>query len=1145
MRKKYSLPHLFGCLLATQMLAVTATNAQNSYSYVRSNTDAYRKSHGLTIQDTNVEKAKLFTVLKELNKQKGVYFLFSEQSLANQMVNPLGDTKEATEKILDEVLSNTGIKYKKLNDKTYVILSDKDKKRTSLNYVPLDGMEMAIQTSNVSMVVADPITGKVTGPDGTPVANATVTIKGTTKGTTTDANGVYNIQAKKGDVLVISYVGYSPREVTVGSNGTIDVALAVGNQQMTEVVVTALGIQKKAKSLTYATQQVQGEELTRAKDPNMMNALAGKAAGVTINKSASGLGGSVKVLIRGSRSITGNNQPLYVIDGMPISNSNAEQPSTTIGGTNDSAGRDAGDGISNLNPDDIETMNVLKGPAAAALYGTQAANGVVVITTKKGRPGRASITVNSNTIFEKPATLPKFQSSYGGVGQDGTLAATSWGKAINGSDNFTKDFFQTGITGINSIALSSGNEKNQTYVSYANTSAKGIIDGNKYGKNNLTFHQTSLFFNDRLKVDGNVNLIQQSVKNRPTPGGFYNNPLVGLYHFTRGQNIQPYKDNYEVFDSTRNMMLQNWYVGYSDMDQNPWWLTNKLPSEDDRARAITNLILNYKLTKTLTVQARGNYDFISDDYNQKMYAGTHPSLTSPANRGRYITFTNRENNLYGDLILSYNQKYNNNLSLSAVVGTSITDSKAKQLRLDSRPGDMYVANIFTVANMNLSNGYIEEGNVHTQMQSVFATAQLGFKDYLFLDVTGRNDWSSTLAYTNSEKKGFFYPSIGLSAVLSDMMEMPSWISFAKVRGAWSEVGNALDPYVSNYNAKKITASGVQQDFSTAPFGELKPEQTKSIEFGTEWRFFNNRLGLDVTYYKTNTRNQLFKVASAPTAKFPFYYVNGGDIQNQGVEVVLSATPVASKDFQWKTNVNFATNKNKVIEMPDGLPVFFFGEKGSNNYQMRLEKGGSIGDIYGQTFARDSHGTITYDAGGLPQKSDGDWMKIANSAPKFNLGWANTFTYKQFSLYLLFDGRFGGKVLSLTQADLDLQGVSKVTGDARAAGSVTLEGKKVTDVQGFYSRVGGRSGITEYYVYDATVARLRELSLSYSIPSRVFANKVVKGLDFSLTGRNLFYLTKKAPYDTDASLSTTNDLQGVDAFGMPATRTFGFNVKLLL
>lgn len=1144
MRKKYSLPHLFGCMLAAQILAGTSADAQNSYSYVKNNPVASQVPKGTANQDTNVEKAKLFNVLKDLNKQKGVYFLFSEQSLANQMVIPPADTKEPTEKILDEVLLNTGIRYKKINDKTFVILSGKDKKRTSsLNYVPLDGTNLAIQTSNVEAVVADPITGKVTGPDGKPVANATVTIKGTTKGTTTDVNGVYNIQAKKGDVLVISYVGYSSKEITVGNNETIDVALAVGNQQMTEVVVTALGIQKQKKALTYATQQVQGEELTRAKDPNMMNAMAGKAAGVTINKSASGLGGSVKVLIRGSRSITGNNQPLYVIDGMPISNSNSEQPATTIGGTNDAGGRDAGDGISNLNPDDIESMNVLKGPAAAALYGTQAANGVIVITTKKGRPGRTSITVNSNTMFENPVFLPKFQSDYGNVADNGTEAATSWGKKISGSDNFVKDFFRTGITTINSVALSSGNEKNQTYVSYANTAARGIIEGNKLSKNNLNFHQTSLFFNDALKVDGNVNLIAQNIENRPTPGGFYNNPLVGLYHYPRGKSIQPYKDGYEKFDSTRNMMLQNWYNGYSDMDQNPYWLTNKIPSEDKRNRAIANLALSYKLNNYLTLQARGIYDFISDDYNQKMYAGTHPSLAN--NNGRYITFTNRENNAYGDLLLTYSQRYNNNWSLNAVLGTSITDARVKSLRLDSRPGDLFNANIFTVANMNLNGGYIEEVNNHTQLQSVFATAQLGFKDYLFLDVSGRNDWSSTLAFTESEKKGFFYPSIGLTAVLSDMMNMPSWISFAKVRAAWSEVGNGISPYISKNTAKFINSGGVQQDISTAPFGELKPEQTKSIEAGTEWRFFNNRLGIDVTYYKTNTYNQLFKVSSAPTAEFPFYYINGGNIQNQGVEVMLSATPVVSRGFQWKTSVNYAFNKNKVIEMPDQLPVFYFGEKSSNNYQMRLEEGGSIGDIYGQAFKRDTKGDLVLGTDGLPQKSDGDWVKLANSAPKFNLGWANTLTYGQFSLYLLFDGRFGGKVLSLTQADLDLQGVSKATGDARNAGAVSYEGHSFTDVKGFYNVVSGRSGITEYYVYDATIARLRELSLSYSIPSKVFTNKVVKGIDFSLIGRNLFYLTKKAPYDTDASLSTTNDLQGVDVFGMPATRTFGFNVKLLL
>jgi hypothetical protein len=446
--------------------------------------------------------------------------------------------------------------------------------------------------------------------------------------------------------------------------------------------------------------------------------------------------------------------------------------------------------------------------------------------------------------------------------------------------------------------------------------------------------------------------------------------------------------------------------------------------------------------------------------------------------------------------------------------------------------------------MHLDGGYIVEQNAHRPDQSLFFAGQLGYKDWLFLDVTARNDWSSTLAYTKSDKSGFFYPSAGLTWIINESLTLPEWVNLGKIRGAWSQVGNSLPLYISN-PINGIAAGGNFQANTTAPFSDLKPEKTKSIEFGTEWKFWSNRVEFDFTYYKTNTTNQLFSLPAPAGSGYSSYYVNAGNIENKGIEIVLGGSPLLAKDYRWKTSFNFSTNKNKVLKLAEGLDFFIFGLQSSNNYQMRLEEGGSFGDIYGKGFVRDTQGNIMYDEAGLPLKdSESDLVKIANCAPKWNLGWSNTFTYKDFSLFFLIDGRFGGDVLSITQADLDAYGVSKATGDARDAKQVSFDGKNISNVNGFYTTVGGRAGITEHYVYDATNIRLRELSLGYSLPKSLFGeNETIKACEIALVGRNLFFLKNNAPYDPDATLSTGNNLQGVDVFGMPTNRSFGVNLKL--
>lgn len=1061
-------------------------------------------------------------VLSEIEKQSDYLFVYNKHVNVHRNVTLNVQQMSLTE-TLNKLFEGTNVQYQL--EGSYILLSTKkDTEEKTVN--------------NQQQVIK--VTGTVNDEHGDYMPGVNVVIKGTQTGTITDMDGKFTIQIPNDKaILEFSFLGYTTVAITVGKQQTLNIVLKEDVHKIDEIVVTALGIEKKAKSLTYSTQIVNGDELTRAKDPNMINSLAGKTAGVQINRSASGLGGSVKMVIRGDRSVSGSNQPLYVIDGVPINSSSNDQTSTTIGGNNDAGNRDGGDGISNLNPDDIESMNILKGPAAAALYGSSAANGVVVITTKKGKAGRTNISFNSNTTWEKAAYgIPDFQNSYGGV-------TTSWGNKVDGSPDYTKDFFKTGITTINSLSLSSGSEMMQTYFSYANTYGKGVIENNSLNKHNFNFRETANFFDKRLTADANVNLMYQKVNNRPSPGGFYMNPLVGLYRFPRGgvqggESFDYYRENYQIMDAGRNLYTQNWYTQPNSFEQNPYWIINKLPSDDRRMRTIANLSLKFKINELFNIQARGNADYLTDNYEMRMYAGTDRSLTGGDN-GRFIVDQSNELNVYGDIMLSYMQKVNK-FTFNATLGSSITDISGKSISLDSFPGGLYNPNIFSLGNINQNGGSNSFSKFHEQSQAVFFTGQISFCDWLFLDLTARNDWTSTLAFTKYKNRGFFYPSVGLTWVVNEALKLPEWIDLGKIRGAWSKVGNGLPRYRSN-PLNSVGRNGVISFNTTAPFSELKPEMTTSVEIGTEWRMFNNRLDFDITYYQTNTKNQLFSLDAPSGSKYSTYYVNAGNIRNRGVEVVMGGSPVWINDFRWKTSVNFSLNRNKVIELAEGLGYFNFGGGGSNSYGMRLEEGGSFGDIYGRTFLRDENGKIRYDEDGIPLQDDSDLKKIGNTSPKFNLGWQNTFTWKDFTLYVLIDGRFGGDVLSLTQAELDKYGVSKITGDARNNGGVNFDGRKISDVNRFYTMVGGRDGITENYIYSATNIRLRELSLGYSLPQKWFTHlSTIKGLSLSFIGRNLFFFKNNAPYDPDGALSVGNSLQGVDVFGMPSTRSFGFNLK---
>lgn len=989
------------------------------------------------------------------------------------------------------------------------------------------------------------VKGRVTDEAGTPLVGVTVVERGTPNGTATLSDGRFSIQIAAGGALDFSYIGYASRTVEPGSRTGLEVVLKEDVKTIEEVIVTALGLERNYADLTYAADKIKGRELSAVKSSNMILALAGKSAGVQVNSSSSGAGASAKVSIRGIRSVASDNQPLYVVDGMPMLNSSPEQSYSAIGGTADAGNRDGGDGISNLNAEDIESVSILKGAPAAALYGSQAANGVILITTKRGSAEKQQVTFTSNLTFQRPFCLPEFQDRYGVSG-----GVESWGArgGVTSYDN-VGEFFRTGVTAVNGLSVSTGSELIQSYFSYANTAERGITGKNRLMRHNFNLRATSDILGKRVKLDGNVNFMRQSVDDKPVPGGFYMNPLVGLYRFPRGVDITPYREDFEVYDADRKLGVQNWIAPSDDFEQNPYWIVNRIRSKSLRNRVMASLSADWRVTGWLHIKARANVDHFSDKVRQKFWASTAPALAGA--NGRYVESSFAETLFNGEVLALFDKRLSDDWKFSATLGTGLNDRTVNSLRIDSKTASLYYPNIFNVANIVMnSSAYIDEQiDARRQIQSLFATASFKYGESLNFEVTGRNDWASTLAYTDHENSGFFYYSVGASWVINKMFKLPEWISMGKVRLTWSRVGNDIPMFITNPKAH-ISAGGGVNAADAAPGTNLKPEMTGALEAGAEWRFFGDRLNVNVTYYRTNTRNQFFKLPALSGEAYAFRYENAGNIENEGVEIALSAYPVYGKRITWYSSVNFSQNRNRVIKLHDELREYVYGPSSfSSSYAMKLVEGGSIGDIYGRAFERDGQGRIVYetegDYAGLPRTiGDGNTVKVGNANPRFSLSWGNTVSYKGLSLSLLVDCRYGGRLLSQTMADLDSYGVTKATADARDRGYVTLEGRRIEDVKGFYKLVGGRAGVTEYYMYDATNIRLREMSLSYALPKQlVRRTRVFNSISVSLVARNLFFIYNASPFDPDLVLSTGNDNQGIDVYGMPTVRSVGFNIKL--
>ncbi len=1065
----------------------------------------------------NQKSASLKQIFNAINKQTGYNILWSAKQIKTDRLQDVQLNNVPVEEALTKCLKDFPLTYT-IENKTIVI---REKEKT----VVQQPVNQPKQRKNIP--------GKVVDEAGKPIPGASIRIKDSTKGVVSQDDGTFVIDANPGDVVVISFLGFTSAEITIANQSSLNVVLKEASNELSGVVVTALGIKKELKSLSYNVQEISGNEVNKVKDANFVNSLAGKVAGVTINSSSSGLGGGARVVLRGTKSISGNNNALYVIDGIPMPQLSVAQPGDVFSGAGQS-----GDGASNINPDDIETISVLSGPSAAALYGSDAANGVIMITTKKGSKDSFSITASNNSTFQSPFVMPDFQNTYGSeVG-----SYYSWGEKLKTPSTYDpKDFFQTGVNSTTTLSLSTGNEKNQTYFSMAAVNGNGIIHNNNLDRYNFSFRNTSKFLNDKLNMDLSMNYIRLEEQNMLSQGQYFN-PLIPIYLFPRGDDIRKYQV-FERYDATRNFKTQYW--PYGDMGfqmQNPYWITERNNFTNSKNRYQMAASLKYDINSWMNITGRAKLDNNTALNERKYYASTSGLFAGDA--GAYYKYDLSTRQVYTDLLLNINKQVND-FSVTANIGASLQDIKYDYSSLG---GDLQsVPNLFTYSNINLSQSKLEQNGYHDQTQALFANFQGGYKGMVYLDLTARNDWVSALA--NTKAKSIFYPSVGLSGVMTEIFDIKSDVlSFLKARVSYSEVGNAPQRFVSIATYPVI--NGYPQTSTFLPATDLEPERTKSYEAGVNMMLFKNKLKIDATVYQSSTYNQLFNPSLSPSSGYTSFFVNAGKIDNKGIEVSAALTQKIGQ-VTWNSNLVYSLNRNKIKSLLPSYTNQQTGETvsldsldmgGTSSYKMILTTGGSMGDIYVNTLKTDEHGYIWVNATSQTVATDQNrYVKAGNSNPDFNIGFRNGFAYKGFDVSFLVTARVGGVGVSVTQAIMDAYGVSAVTADARAAGGAIVNGYSIP-AQPYYQTVGGgTSGIGSMYVYSATNVRLGEVSVGYDVPVNKYY-KWVKGLNVSLIGRNLFMFYNKAPFDPELTANTGTYYQGVDYFMQPSLRSLGFAVK---
>lgn len=1011
------------------------------------------------------------------------------------------------------------------------------------------------------------ITGTVEDEFG-PVAGASVVIKGTTNGTMTDMDGHFTLEGvKKGDIIQISFVGFATQDIPYTGQTALNVKLEEDAQKLDEVVVTALGMKRDKKALGYAMQELKGDELLSSREPNLANSLSGKVSGLQIVRSSNGVGGSSKIVLRGNNSLTGSNQPLIVVDGTPMDN--------FTGGVDDvwgNSGADMGNGLSDINPEDIESMTVLKGASAAALYGSRAGNGVILITTKSGKKNEGlGITVNAGITTESIFLKPDMQNSFGqgSVGAYDNQSRLSWGPKAEGQtvtdwmgrqvplrtyDNIDA-FFNTGTSFNEGISFQQNIKGTSVFSSINRSDDAGITPESKLNKTNITLRATTFLDEaEKWKVDAKVNYINLNAHNRPIQGVNPSNAFNTIYNLPRSLNVADFKNS---VDEDGNMI---WWDASKNPQENPYWVTKYRQNNDTRNRLLGNIALKYAPTNWFNIELRGGTDYYTTTKNEKVYAGGN---TTPSGLYSEGSETFYENN-YSFLATANKDNLIDRLGGFVTFGGNLMIQR--RTKMNASAGELLVPNLFSLNN-GINKPTVTSELIRRKMNSLYGSLQLNWDGYLFLDITARNDWSSTMSKAN---RSYFYPSVSLSGVISDMVpklggQMPEWFTFAKVRASYAEVGNDLDPY-QLYN--NFTVGKDENGNTTAAPGNVlydssvRSELIKSWEAGFDIRFFNNRLGLDAAWYKTNATRQLLNLPMDPFSGYSSRKVNAGNIQNEGVEISLNGLILDNpKGLSWNSTAQFSLNRNKIIDLYPGVTLYDI--KTLDAIQIVAVQGSYYGDIYGQTFQRvedkndPNYGKIIVGEDGLPLITTGK-SKVGNQSPDWMLGWTNSFSYKGFNLSFLVDFRIGGDLYSATASNLYTRGnaagtvVNGERQDFIVPNSVVqtpngyTENKVPVTHQNYWERIGstGNYGLPEMYTYDATNIRLRNITLGYDFNKAMLKNTPFQRLRLSATCNNVWMIHYNLPGIDPESVSATNtNATGFENGAAPTSRSFTFNVTV--
>lgn len=1018
------------------------------------------------------------------------------------------------------------------------------------------------------------IKGTVTDPNGEAIIGANILQKGTANGTITDIDGNFTLNVPNDAILEISYIGYITKDIPVKS-GNFKIILQEDTQNLDEVVVTAMGIKRNEKALGYALQELKGSKLLESRDMNVTNALSGKISGLQVVKGASGVGGSSKIILRGQSSLTGDNQPLIVIDGVPMDN--------TASGNTDmwgNSGMDMGNGLQDINPDDIESLTVLKGASAAALYGSRAGNGVILINTKSGVEQKGvGITFSAGISIEDMLITPKLQDQYG-QGSDGAFSSSSslsWGPRIDGTtpqsqwngeskplqlyDNIG-NFFRTGITDNEALTFQQQIKKTSVYASINHMSNSSVVPETGMNRTSITTRATTTMGkNDRWKLDTKINYINSQVTNRPIQGSNSSNAYSTVLNTPRSIDIRQF--NPSVIEGE-----QVWYEGGTTPSDNPYWTLQNNQNNDTRNRFIGFVSLKYQFTDWLTGEIKAGTDY----YNTKMYHRKHSGSKATPKNGIYEEGSKefQENN-YSFLFIAQKdnlwKKFSGNLTFGGnLMNQNISESNASS-------GDLLIPNLFSINN-GKEKPTITSQLTRRKMNSLYGSAQISWNSALFLDFTARNDWSSTMSKVN---RSYFYPSVSFSAIFSELFKLPEWFSFLKGRASFAEVGNDLSPYqltnsflvdkdywgVPIISTSKPNDKGNSYTSTILYDNSVRSELVKSWEAGLDMRFFNGRLRFDLAWYKTNATRQLLQLPMDETSGYQRKMINAGNIENTGVELSVSGDIIDNpKGFNWSATLNFSKNKNKIVELYEGVDQYNIAT--IDELTVVAEVGQPYGNMYGSVIktvddpSSPYYGKWELDSNGYPQRADNTSTYLGNQQPKCLIGFSNSFSYKGINLDFLIDARVGGKIFSMTRANLQSNGMAAetVNGDGSrkfVVDGVISDGKggyvvsdKEVDAQTYWRQhvAFGNIGVAGYNTYDASSVRLRTVNLGYTFPKKLLGKTPIQNLKLSVTANNLWLIHTGVPgIDPEAVSGTGTNAIGLELSAAPTTRSFTFNLTV--